>query len=118
MNFKFNKGDYVETIDGKIGYIDIIHMNCHDVMYGFTMRTSEGIGYGYEGEDLVDLNKKFKRIGKYNFSVGSELKPLSSNINWDFDIKNEGIFKHNIRLGMFDMYDKINEIVNYINKSK
>lgn len=71
MNYEFNEGDYVEDIDGRIGYIDYI-CDCEECQKrGFN---EPKIHYSDGEEDYItiyqlnNLENNFRRIGKYDFT--------------------------------------------------
>ena len=73
MNYEFNVGDYVETVDGWIGYIDYWKIYWSEVCHE-TALLLRGIAKK-DGKELPmdfnfvcsDIPRHFNRIGKYTF---------------------------------------------------
>ena len=113
MNYEFHVGDYVETIDGKVGYITDINLAYSnvDVPY-FDWMTKEGkslrqrVGRWAEEFGFV-LTDTFNRIGAYDFTKKEKKKiePLDYNSSVDATIKQLSTLKN-----------KINELVDAVNK--
>lgn len=77
MKYNFNAGDYVETLDGRIGYVYKIDIRYVVSMVQYFMTicfrdelpllieyTDRGI---YDGDDFYVFEDYFVRIGKYQF---------------------------------------------------
>ena len=113
MNYEFHVGDYVETWDGKIGYIYHFRPN----VLVFKMPN----GGQYEiSTDVLDWSghpeNVFKRIGTYDFTKKEKKKiePISD--------CNKHIFanairsdNHLVRVVSDDILNKINELVDAVN---
>lgn len=104
MNYEFHVGDYVETWDGKIGYIYYFRPNV------LVFKTPDGgqhefytdwLDWGGHPENI------FKRIGAYDFTKKEkkEIEPLNYNASVDATIKQLSALKN-----------KINELVDAVNK--
>ena len=99
MNYEFHVGDYVETWDGKVGYIYYFRPNV------LVFKTQDGGQYEIS-TDVLDWSghpeNVFNRIGTYDFTkkekkkIENLVKPQWSPIE--------------------DLIDKINEIVDAVNK--
>lgn len=70
MDYEFHVGDYVETKDGRVGYID----SCSAVSYSIYLNTIGKNGYKYSSRMLLmpvitdeELPHNFVRIGQYDF---------------------------------------------------
>ena len=109
MNYEFHVGDYVETIDGKIGYITDINLAYSDIdvpyfdwitKEGVSLRQRIGLWEEQFGFVLVDT---FKRIGQYDFTK-KEKKKIDKLVKPQWSIPVE------------DLIDKINELVDAVNK--
>lgn len=79
MNYEFHVGDYVETLEEKLGYIEKIQLLSDDktCLY-ITFR--DGRTYPYDMNE-EGLKFRFKRIGQYDFTKKDEedndkIKPL------------------------------------------
>ena len=72
MNYEFHVGDYVETRDGKVGYIYYFRPNV------LVFKTQDGGQYEIS-TDVLDWSghpeNVFKRIGTYDFTK-KEKKPI------------------------------------------
>lgn len=100
MNYEFHVGDYVETIDGKIGYIYYFRPNM------LVFKTPDGGEYELH-TDVLDWSghpeNVFKRIGAYDFTK-KEKKKI------------ENLVKPQWSMPVEDLIDKINELVEAVNK--
>ena len=113
MNYEFHVGDYVETWDGKIGYVYYFR---HNVL---VFKTSDG-GQHELYTDWTDWSGHpeniFKRIGAYDFTKKEKKKiePISD--------CNKHIFANAIKSNSQlvrtisdDILNKINELVDAVN---
>ena len=114
MNYEFHVGDYVETWDGKIGYIYYFRPN----VLVFKMPN----GGQYEiSTDVLDWSSHpenvFKRIGAYDFTK-KEKKKIEPISDCDKDIFANAIKSNNqlVRMVSDDILNKINELVDAVNK--
>ena len=100
MNYEFHVGDYVETRDGKVGYIYYFRPNV------LVFKTQDGGQYEIS-TDVLDWSghpeNVFKRIGAYDF-----IKKKKKKI--------ENITKPQWSMPVEDLIDKINELVDAVNK--
>ena len=100
MNYEFHVGDYVETRDGKVGYIYCFRPNV------LVFKTQDGGQYEIS-TDVLDWSghpeNVFKRIGPYDFTK-KEKKKI------------ENITKPQWSMPVEDLIDKINELVDAVNK--
>ena len=100
MNYEFHVGDYVETWDGKVGYIYYFRPNV------LVFKTQDGGQYEIS-TDVLDWSghpeNVFKRIGAYDFTK-KEKKKI------------ENITKPQWSMPVEDLIDKINELVDAVNK--
>ena len=114
MNYEFHVGDYVETRDGKVGYIYYFRPNV------LVFKTQDGGQYEIS-TDVLDWSghpeNVFKRIGAYDFTKKEKKKiePISD--------CNKHIFanairsdNHLVRVVSDDILNKINELVDAVNK--
>ena len=119
MNYEFHVGDYVETWDGKVGYITDINLAYSDVdvpyfdwitKEGKSLRQRIGIWAEQFGFVLVDT---FRRIGTYDFTKKEKKKimRLSEDDSW---LTFRNINKANVNLCY--IIKRINELVDAVNK--
>ena len=73
MNYEFHVGDYVETVDGWIGYVDYwkIYWNevCHEhvlLLRGIAKKDGKELPMDFNFV-CSDIPRHFNRIGKYTF---------------------------------------------------
>ena len=95
MNYEIHVGDYVKTIGGFVGWISNIKGNNYIVI---TDENNNICGY-YLPQD----ERYFVRIGAYDFTK-KEKKKI------------ENITKPQWSMPVEDLIDKINELVNVVNK--
>ena len=113
MNYEFHVGDYVETRDGKVGYIYYFRPNV------LVFKTQDGGQYEIS-TDVLDWSghpeNVFKRIGAYDFTKKEKKKiePISD--------CNKHIFanairsdNHLVRVVSDDILNKINELIDAVN---
>lgn len=113
--FQFNVGDYVETKDGKIGYVcSFAYRNEYyqiDAKYrGYKKR--------YFGK-LNVLYSTFNRIGKYDFTKPQKQNKIEPLPNMDFVCYDNKLADCKMnQQNVLEIYDKLNEIINYINSQE
>ena len=99
MNYEFHVGDYVETRDGKVGYIYYFRPNV------LVFKTQDGGQYEIS-TDVLDWSghpeNVFKHIGAYDFTKKEK--------------KIENLTKPQWSMPVEDLIDKINELVDVVNK--
>ena len=102
MNYEFHVGDYVETWDGKVGYIYYFRPNV------LVFKTQDGGQYEIS-TDVLDWSghpeNVFKRIGAYDFTK-KEKKKIEMIDGVDIYDPEDRCF----------IIDKINELVDAVNK--
>ena len=109
MNYEFHVGDYVETLDGKIGYIYYVRPNV------LVFKTPDGGQYEIS-TDVLDWSghpeNVFKRIGTYDFTKKEKKKiaKLSEDDSW-LTFRNTN--KANVNLCY--IIKRINELVDAVN---
>ena len=114
MNYEFHVGDYVETRDGKVGYIYYFRPNV------LVFKTPDGRQYEIS-TDVLDWSghpeNVFKCIGTYDFTKKEKKKiePISDCNKHIFAnaIKSDN---HLVRVVSDDILNKINELVDAVNK--
>ena len=110
MNYEFHVGDYVETRDGKVGYIYYFRPNV------LVFKTQDGGQYEIR-TDVTDWSghpeNVFKRIGAYDFTKKEKKKiaRLSEDDSW-LTFRNTN--KANVNLCY--VIKRINELVDAVNK--
>ena len=101
MNYEFHVGDYVETRDGKVGYIYYFRPNV------LVFKTPDGGQYEIS-TDVLDWSghpeNVFKRNGAYDFTK-TEKKKIEMIDGVDIDDPEDRCF----------IIDKINELVDVVN---
>ena len=114
MNYEFHVGDYVETLDGKIGYIYYVRPNV------LVFKTPDGGQYEIS-TDVLDWSghpeNVFKRIGAYDFTKKEKKKiePISD-CNKHIVANAIKSDSHLVRTVIDDIWNKINELVDAVNK--
>lgn len=124
MNYEFHVGDYVKTRAGYIGYID----NISDLENGdiaVHVCYSDGDSMNFRVNDL-NVKNNFLRIGAYDFTKKEQKKieQLEKDLPVEGRIKDETVeFKQYFADGEYvkfvyngKMIDKINELVDAVNK--
>ena len=113
MNYEFHVGDYVETIDGKIGYIYYFRPNV------LVFKTQDGGQYEIS-TDVLDWSghpeNVFKRIGAYDFTK-KEKKKIEPISDYNKDIFSNAIKSNSqiVRRISDNIFNKINELVDSVN---
>ena len=106
MNYEFHVGDYVETVDGWVGYISEI-CTCEKCRergwYEPSIRYTNGTEDYISHYDVDGIPTYYKRIGTYDFTK-KEKKKIENLVKPQWDIPVE------------DLIDKINELVDAVNK--
>ena len=125
MNYEFHVGDYVETVDGWIGYVDYwkIYWSevCHEpalLLRGIAKKDGKELPMDFNFV-CSDIPRHFNRIGKYTF--GNFTKKEKKKIEPISDC-NKHIFanairsdNHLVRVVSDDILNKINELVDAVN---
>ena len=121
MNYEFHVGDYVETRDGKVGYIYYFRPNV------LVFKTQDGGRYEIS-TDVLDWSghpeNVFKRIGAYDFTKKEKKKieQLEKDLPVEMKIGDKvatmkQYFDGNCNTIIYStkMIDKINELVDAVN---
>ena len=121
MNYEFHVGDYVETLDGKIGYIYYVRPNV------LVFKTPDGGQYEIS-TDVLDWSghpeNVFKRIGAYDFTKKEKKKieQLDKDLPVEMKVGDKvAVMKqyfdgnYNTIIYSTKMIDKINELVDALN---
>ena len=122
MNYEFHVGDYVETQNGKVGYIYYFRPNV------LVFKTPDGGQYEIS-TDVLDWSdhpeKVFKRIGAHDFTKKEKKKieQLEKDLPVEGKYKDKKVMiKQYLDDGYYTlvyndkMIDKINELVDAVNK--
>lgn len=115
MNYEFHVGDYVKTRAGYIGYIE----STHDLLNGVTglyVQFADGDCHCFEVTNKT-ISSNFIRIGAYDFTK-KEKKKIESISDCNKNIFANAIKSDNqlVRMVSDEIFDKINELVNVVNK--
>ena len=121
MNYEFHVGDYVETVDGKVGYIYYFRPNV------LVFKTQDGGQYEIS-TDVLDWSghpeNVFNRIGAYDFTKKEKKKieQLEKDLPIEMKVGDKvAIMKqyfdgnYNTIIYSTKMIDKINELVDAVN---
>ncbi len=122
MNYEFHVGDYVETLDGKIGYIYYFRPNV------LVFKMPDGRQHEIS-TDVLDWSghpeNVFKRIGAYDFTKKEKKKieQLEKDLPVEGKCKDKKIIVEQYLDDSYytliysgKMIDKINELVDAVNK--
>ena len=101
MNYEFHVGDYVETWDGWIGYIQSVNESGNSGLIIWTQgeRAAKGIRCPF---DRDSLDQYAKIIGTYNKELEAKKSKPIEKLSYEFDGE--------------PISDKINELVDAVNK--
>lgn len=122
MNYEFHVGDYVETVDGWVGYIDYwkIYWSevCHEpalILRGIAKKDGKELPMDFNFV-CSDIPRNFNRIGKYTFGhftkkEKKEIMRLSEDDSW-LTFRNTN--KTNVNLCY--IIRRINELVDAVNE--
>ena len=122
MNYEFHVGDYVETVDGWIGYIESIHDLLHGVT-GLYVRFRDDNCHCFEVTNET-ISSNFNRIGAYDFTKKEKKKieQLEKDLPVEGKCKDKKVMiKQYLDDGYYTlvyndkMIDKINELVDAVN---
>lgn len=108
MKYEFHVGDYVETINGFVGWIYRIRDD------GYIWVTNKDIAScSYH---IPEELKSFNRIGQYDFTKKDEgkIEPLKKSWTLTDDVDGKGEYHFDSR----EIIKKINELVEVINRLK
>ena len=133
MNYEFHVGDYVETVDGWIGYVDYwkIYWSevCHEpalILRGIAKKDGKELPMDFNFV-CSDIPRHFNRIGKYTFGnfTKKEKKKIENLIinKTMFQYTGDGTSNGGANYtAVYDntkfqdkMIDKINELVDAVN---
>lgn len=134
MNYEFHVGDYVETVDGWIGYIDYwkIYWSevCHEpalILRGIAKKDGKELPIDFNFV-CSEIPRHFNRIGKYTFRCFTKeekkkIEQLEKDLPVEGKCKDKKVMiKQYLGDGYYTlvyndkMIDKINELVDAVNK--
>ena len=125
MNYEFHVGDYVETRDGKVGYIISVEEDAFTWVNHTPIRDGDDVYSNVEQRNFYSSVKDlFVRIGVYDFTKKEKKKIEKLIINKTmFQYTGDGISNTgNDYTAVYDntkfqdkMIDKINELVDAVN---
>ena len=118
MNYEFHVGDYVETWSGAVGYIISVEDDAFTWVNHTPIRDGDDVYYNVEQRNFYSSVKDvFVRIGAYDFTKKEKKKiePISDCNRHIFAnaIKSDN---HLVRTVSDDILNKINELVDAVNK--
>lgn len=105
-------GDYVKTRDSYVGYVT----DLSDNLFLFRYYTEENGLIGVcTGSNLSSV---FKQIGTYKFDEEKDEKKIKPilNIKYEYDRQDDREIRKNLRYDMWNCVNKINEIIDKLNK--
>ena len=126
MNYEFHVGDYVETWSGAVGYIISIEDDAFTWVNHTPIRDGDDVYFNVEQRNFYSsVRDVFARIGAYDFTK-KEKKKIEQ-LNKDLPVEMKVGDKIAIMKQYFDgnyntiiystkMIDKINELVDAVNK--
>ena len=128
MNYEFHVGDYVETWYGVSGHISKFEKWRHPAFIEdsvwFVYTTKKGNSYYFESE-VSQLKYEFRRIGAYDFTKkeNKKIEQLEKDLPVEGKCKDKKVMiKQYLDDGYYTlvyndkMIDKINELVDAVNK--
>lgn len=111
-NFNPKIGDYVETLNGTVGYIFSINTNRIEVC--FSENKHDKWNYTNDYDCLKD---SFKQIGTYKFNEKiSELENFNDSFELSKMVCKNGNDEDYESIDLKVIISKINEIIDYLNK--
>ena len=120
MNYEFHVGDYVEDVDGRVGYISEIctcekcrERGWYEPNIKYTNGTEDYIS-NYDVDGIPDF---YKRIGAYDFTK-KEKKKIEPISDCNKHIFANAIKPNNqlVRTVSDDILNKVNELVDVVNE--
>ena len=118
MNYEFHVGDYVETYSGAVGYIISIEDDAFTWVNHTPIRDGDDVYFNVEQRNFYSSVKDvFIRIGAYDFTK-KEKKKIEPISDYNKHIVANAIKSdsHLVRTVIDDIWNKINELVDAVNK--
>ena len=104
MNYEFHVGDYVETWSGAVGYIISIEDDAFTWVNHTPIRDGDDAYFNVEQRNFYSsVRDLFARVGAYDFTKKEKRKI-------------ENLTKPQWSMPVEDLIDKINELVDAVNK--
>ena len=126
MNYEFHVGDYVETYSGAVGYIISIEDDAFTWVNHTPIRDGDDVYFNVEQRNFYSSVKDvFLRIGAYDFTKKEKKKieQLEKDLPIEMKVGNKvatmkQYFNGNYNTIIYStkMIDKINELVDAVNK--
>ena len=126
MNYEFHVGDYVETYSGAVGYIISIEDDAFTWVNHTPIRDGDDVYFNVEQRNFYSSVKDiFARIGAYDFTKKEKKKieQLEKDLPMEIKVGDKvSIMKqyfdgnYNTVIYSTKMIDKINELVDVVNK--
>ena len=126
MNYEFHVGDYVETYSGAVGYIISIEDDAFTWVNHTPIRDGDDVYFNVEQRNFYSSVKDvFARIGAYDFTKKEKKKidQLEKDLPIEMKVGNKvatmkQYFDGNYNTIIYStkMIDKINELVDAVNK--
>lgn len=114
MKYEFHVGDYVETKDGRVGYVDFCSRGSYDIY----LRTIEKNGYSYSSKMLLmpeitdeELAENFVRIGQYDFTKSERFKKIKQ-----LEMGKDNVWNERCGGWLYVHQNKINELIEAVNR--
>ena len=117
MNYEFHVGDYVETVDGAVGYIISVEDDAFTWVNHTPIRDGDDVYFNVEQRNFYSSVKDvFIRIGAYDFTK-KEKKKIEPISDYNKHIVANAIKSDNhlVRTVIDDIWNKINELVDAVN---
>lgn len=76
MKYEFHVGDYVETVEGDVGYVVMVDMGTGDVSMDIKLAKDGANVYRCHAFTLDSVPYLFNRIGKYDFTKPEQPKEI------------------------------------------
>ena len=114
MKYEFHVGDYVETVEGKKGYLSRCQVLSDGHIVFYVQYNDEKIYPCDVRED--GLRCRFVRIGQYDFTKkdDSKIEPLKKSWALTDDVDGNGEYYFDSR----EVIKKINELIEFVNRLK
>lgn len=109
MKYEFHVGDYVETMEGKKGYLSRYQVFNDGHIVFYVQYKDEKIYPCDVRED--GLRYRFVRIGQYNFTKSERLKKIKQ-----LEMKEDNIWNERSGGWLYLYQNKINELVKAVNR--
>lgn len=119
MNYEFHVGDYVETYSGAVGYIISIEDDAFTWVNHTPIRDGDNVYSNVEQRNFYSsVRDLFARIGAYDFTKKGKKKKIEpiSDCNKHIFLNAIKSDSQIVRVVSDDILNKINELVDVVNK--